>query len=135
MPLFGGAPKKKKIRGKKGLKDAFDIQLSSGPRDRAAEAKEAAKDKAIAILAREKKKEAARQQAIDEAEEIKEKARQREADRKEAARKLREKDARAARSREPEYRTACNCRKPTLRNGKCTRCKKVPAGRRRGLFG
>jgi hypothetical protein len=133
MPIFGGGkPKTKKLRGKKGLKDAFDIPLHTTARERAAMAREAAKDKAIAALAREKKKATERQALIDEAEAIKEAARKREAERKAAAK--RDREARAARSREPEYKQACTCKKPNIRGGKCTRCHKAPA-RRRGLFG
>jgi len=126
MPIFGGGRKSKKLRGKKGLKDAFDIQLTPTARDRAAAAKEAAKDAAIRALAREKKREAERQELVDRAEAIKAGARKRIEERQAAA-----KAAKAARNREPEGKTACTCKKPTLRNGKCTRCKLPPAGRRR----
>jgi hypothetical protein len=132
MPLFGGGkPKTKKLRGKKGLKDAFDIPLHTTVRDRAAMAKEAAQEAAVRTLAREKKKEADRQAAVDKAEALKtaalarREARERETRRKRDARKRQQEEA-------LEQRTACTCRRPTLdKNGKCTRCHKTPATRRR----
>jgi hypothetical protein len=136
MPLLGGKKKPKKQSRKKQLKDAFDIQLNPTARDRAAAAKDAAQDALIARVKREKKTAAARQVLVEKAEAIKEAADKREEERKAAAKRAASAAAQAKRGTEPEQRTACTCRKPRLdRQGKCTRCHKKPASRRRGPFG
>lgn len=128
MRLFGGGKPKKKLSNKKQLKNAFDIQLNTTARDRAAMAREAAKDKAIAILAREKKKQAERDAMLERAEALKAAALER---REKAARDAAAK-RRAAKDRADEVaaqRQACTCRKPRLdKQGKCTRCGKKPGG-------
>ncbi len=74
MPIFGGGKKPKKPSRKKRLQGAFSIQVSPTARDKAAAAKEAAKDAAIRTLAREKKKEAERAAAVEKADALKEAA-------------------------------------------------------------
>jgi hypothetical protein len=120
MPLFGG---KKQT--------AFEIRLNPTRREKIAMARAGVGDKAIRILAREKKKEAERQALVDQAEEIKEKAEKRRADQAAADKKAKA-AARAKRTTEPE-KTGCTCRKPKLKGGKCTRCHKAPAVRRGGF--
>lgn len=122
MGLFGG---KKQT--------AFEIQLNPTRRDKIAERRAAAADRAIAILAREKKKQAGRDALLEKAEAIKKRAQKREDDRAAAEKRKTDAAAKARRAKEPEGRTACTCRKTRIgRDGKCVRCHKKPAsGRRR----
>ena len=130
MRILGGGKKPKKLTRKQQLKDAFDIQLNPTARDKAAAAKEAL----IRKLAGEKKKEAARQAMVDKADALKAAA----LERREAEQQRQLRASRQRNQREnTEQRTACTCRKPTLKGGKCTRCRKKPAAptRRRGRLG
>ncbi len=130
MPIFGGGKKPKKPSRKKRLQGAFSIQVSPTARDKAAAAKEAAKEAAIRTLAREKKKEAERAAAVEKADALKEAAleQRRIAAEEEEARQ----EAAAAREARAAQRSACTCRRPTVgKDGKCVRCRKKPAGRTR----
>ncbi len=132
MPIFGGGKKPKKPSRKKRLQGAFSIQVSPTARDKAAMAREAAKDAAIRTLAREKKKEAERIAAVEKADALKEAALKLRRLREEEA-QARE-DAAAAREARAAQRSACTCRRPAIgSDGKCVRCRKKPAfgGRRR----
>ena len=130
MPIFGGGKKPKKPSRKKRLQGAFSIQVSPTARDKAAMAREAAKDAAIRTLAREKKKEAERIAAVEKADALKEAALEQRRLREEAAQAREE--AAAAREARAAQRSACTCRKPVLdKNGRCTRCHKNPSGRTR----
>lgn len=122
MPLFGGS---KKPSRKKRLQAAFSEPQVPTARERLAWKREEAKDALIAKLAREKKNAEERQAAVDKADAIKAKA----LAKREAAEKAAKKKKPAAAAAE---RTACTCRRPTLdRAGKCRRCHKFPASRRR----
>lgn len=126
MPFFGKKPSRKKQ-----LKGAFDIPLNTTARDRAAMAREAAKDRAIAVVAREKKKSAERQAAVERAEKLKAAGLARREKAKKEAKAARQK-AEAQQKAVNAQRTACTCRKPQLDgSGQCRRCHKKPASRRR----
>src|SRR6478752_9401581 len=125
MGIFGGNSRKKR------LKKAFDIPLHTTARDRAAARREAAKDRLIAIAAREKKKQAKRDEMVAKADALKEAAleRKRAADAEVARKKRVAEQLRRARA---EERERCTCRKPVLdSSGKCRRCHRVPAGKTR----
>ena len=111
------------------LRRAFEQELNPRLRDKIRAQIDAA-ERATSLaerLTRQREKNLRAQELVDKAEEIK-------------ARAQKQRDQRAAErqaKREPKQdRTACTCRKPQVdRNGKCRRCHKVPAGRRKGFWG
>lgn len=130
MGFFGGKPKKKKLSRNQKLKEAFSTEISESKlRGMSRQAREAAIEGALRRV--ERRVDAETQRRVAEAEE---RAARIFAAREAAAEQRRQQRASRAQKRREnaEERTACTCRKPAIgKDGKCTRCRKKPAGRTR----
>lgn len=117
----------------KKLKKAFSIQLSE-PKWKTAlrGARENMSEAAIKKMERKVHQETQRQVELAEQRAAAALAAKQE---KEAAKKAAA-AAKEQQRREKQAQTErCTCRSPRVKNGVCTRCRRVPASRKRGLFG